>query len=196
MNHKLLIVLGLAVTAAEPAHADTASDRVFLTTGGTGCPTGSTSLKRIRQSPDGSQVAETAEFVVPAGKYLEITSVEYTTPSSTAWATGYTQSLALNIRQRSGTGATNVFLASFANHPLYDEDANNVLHGFGQFVSGGGQTHATSFPAGPLMSSAGRLCFTAPSNFHIYGGSVRVRGRLIASDGMIVSPTDGTVANP
>jgi hypothetical protein len=195
MNHKLLIVLGL-VASAQPAFADIAGDRVLLVTGATGCPTGSTGLKRVRQSPDGSQVAETAEFVVPTGKYLEVTTVEYTTPTSTAWATSYTQRLYLNIRQRIGTGATNIFSASFANRGMYDEDENYVFHGFGQYVSPGGETHVASFPSGPLMNSAGRLCFTAPNNFNVYGGSFRVRGRLIASDGMVVSPTDGSVLNP
>jgi hypothetical protein len=195
MNHKLLIVAGL-LAATNLAHADAASDRVFLVTGAAGCPTGQSAFKRIRQSPDGTQVQETAEFVVPAGKYLEITSIEYTTPYWTAWAKSYTQQIALNMRQRVGTGSTNVFVASFNNRAMYDEDANDNLHTFGQFVATGAQTLGVAYPTGPLMSSAARLCFSAPSNFFTFNGSIRVRGRLIANDSGAVLTPSGSVLEP
>src|SRR5688572_1345520 len=101
MNHKLMLALCLATIAStEAAHADVVTDRVVLVTGGTGCSTGQRAFVRLHQKPDGTQTQDTTEFVVPAGKYLEITSVEYTTPYSTMWATSYVQSIDLNMRPR------------------------------------------------------------------------------------------------
>lgn len=198
MKYKLLLALTVSTYAAgeQAAQADVVSDRVFLVTGATGCPTNSMGFKRIRQTPDGTTVPETAEFVVPSGKYLEITSIEYTTPHSTPWAQSYVQYLTVSIRQRSGTGAASVFNASYQNRTMYDEDASYNLSAFGQYVSPGAETHVASFPAGPLMSPAGRLCVTATSNFYTFGGSVRVRGRLIPSDTLATAPSSGSVLSP
>lgn len=194
MNHKLMIAVCLgALVPVQAARADVVSDRVFLVTGSSGCPTGWVGFKRIRQSPDGSQVPETAEFQVPAGKYLEITSVEYTTPYHTPWAKFYAQQLSLNIRQRAGSATTNIFSAVFQNRTMFDEDANDNFNGFGQYVSPGAETHVASFPVGPLMSNNGRLCFQASSNFYTFGGWIRVRGRLIATGEIIVGPPGGGV---
>jgi hypothetical protein len=60
-------------------------------------------------------------------------------------------------------------------------------------VTPGTQTRVAAFPVGPLMSSAGRLCLSASSNFQLYSGSVRVRGRLIPTGSPIITaPTTRT----
>jgi hypothetical protein len=46
------------------------------------------------------------------------------------------------------------------------------------------------------MSPAGRLCVTATSNFYTFGGSVRVRGRLIPSDPLATSLSSGSALEP
>lgn len=187
MNHKPLIVLALvsslAATAAvaPEARADVASDRVLLVAGSQfGCSTGAIGFKRLRQDPDGGSFQESIEYQVPEGSYLDITSIEYTTPYYLKWATSYVQSIDLVIRKRTASVATNIFSARYHNRATYASD-NYVFDETNEYVSPGATTRVATFPAGPLMSSGGRLCLSASNNFFIYGGSVRVRGRLISS---------------
>lgn len=176
-----------AAAAAPDAHADVASDRVLLVTGSTyGC-SGATGFKRIRQDPDGGTVTETAEYQVPSGYYLDISSVEYTTPYSTPWALGYVQSLDLNIRRRSGTGSSHVFSARYQNRTVYAGGASFDVTN--EYVAPGAETYVATLPDGPLMGTGGRLCVSAASNFWVFGGSVRVRGRLIPTGATVISPT-------
>jgi hypothetical protein len=195
MNKTMMIALCVGALAPQVAEADAASDRVMLEPHAVGCPTGSTGFKRVKQHPDGSQSAETAEFVVPAGKYLEITSIDYTTPYSTRTITSYVQHVSLNIRQRLGAAATNVFHFSYNNKTQFVQDADYTFDGTTEFMSPGAATRVASFPAGPLMSPQGRLCVTAPDSFWLFQGRVRVRGRLIAQDGIVVQPGGGVLAN-
>jgi hypothetical protein len=199
MNHKLMIALCLgAVAATGEARADAVTDRVMLVPGGGGCGTNQASFRRILQHPDGRQTTETTEFTVPLGKYFEITSVEYTTPYWTQWAKFYVQSIDLNIRQRVGTAGTNVFSARYGNAATYTEDEAYNFINIDQYPSQGPVTRVASFPVGPLMSAAARLCLGGyTSNFTNYGGSIRVRGRLISSgDAIVVPPPDGGVLSP
>lgn len=184
-----LLCLGALGTAAEEARADVVSDRVLLMTGGTGC-TNATSFRRVVQGPDGASTVESTEFQVPAGKYLEITSIEYTTPYWTPWARSYRQSLSLGIRQRNGTASNSVFTAWYQNQAVYAADGDN-LDVTGEQVAPGARTNVVAFPVGPLMSSAGRLCALASSNFWLFQGEVRVRGRLIPTGDILIDPVDG-----
>src|SRR6476620_457982 len=103
MNTKLLALLSLTTLfAVDEARADVVSDRVFLTAGASGCPTDQLGFRRIKQMPDGSQSLESTEFQAPYGTYLEITSVEYTTPNDSSWAKVLYQPLDVVIRQRTG----------------------------------------------------------------------------------------------
>jgi hypothetical protein len=197
MNAKLMLAFCLAAAAStEVAHADAVSDRVVLYPfhGGTGCGTGRTAFHRQVEKPDGTSTQETTEFVVPAGKYLEVTSIQYTTPYSTLWAKDYVQSFDLAIRSRTANHSTGVFFARYMNKPHhYRQDDDSFTTG-DTFTAHGAETHVASFPVGPLMSSAARLCMTADAKFWTFGGSIRVRGRLIPTGGMVVNPIDGTVS--
>lgn len=190
--NKLVVAAALlstltAAAAAPDAHADVASDRVLLVTGSAyGC-SGAIGFKRLRQDPDGGTVTESAEYQVPNGYYLDISSVEYTTPYHTTWALGYVQSLDLNIRRRSGTGSSHVFSARYQNRPVY-AGTSSSLDTTNEHVGPGAETHVASFPDGPLMGAGGRLCVSAVSNFWTYGGSVRVRGRLIPTGSLLIDP--------
>lgn len=194
MNHTLMIALCLgAVVSAGEAHADAVTDRVVLIPGGAGaCGANQTTFRRVLQQPDGRSTTETTEFTVPSGTYLEITSIEYTTPYWTSWAKFYVQSIDVNIRQRVGSAATNIFSAKYQNATTYAEDATDAFIDLGQFNSPGAKTHVASFPVGPLMSNAARLCASGyTNNFTMYGGSIRVRGRLIPNGGPVVAPAPG-----
>jgi hypothetical protein len=192
MNHKLLFALGLAaLTPSTAAHADAVTDRVFLVTGGGGCPTGQMSFRRILQLPDGRSTQEQSEFTVPAGKYLEITSVEYTTPYHTQWASFFQQFLDVHIRQRNGSARASILNATFQNTTMFTDDENSKFINIGQYMSQGAVHQAVAFPVGPLMSSNGRLCVDVKKDFWTYGGTVRIRGRFIASGELPVEPPPG-----
>jgi len=183
----LLVSLLGALGAVTEARADVASDRVLLITGSTfGC-TGGTGFKRLKQSPDGTSTTETAEFQVPEGTYLEITSVEYTTPYHTLWASFYVQSIDLNIRNRSSAASASVLSARYHNSATYGDNGDGYVD-IGQLVSPGARTQVAAFPAGPLMSSAARLCLNVTTNFWTFGGAVRVRGRLIPTGQPVIEP--------
>lgn len=171
----------LATMWSGDARADIVSDRVLLVTGGGGCPSGEMSFRRIQQRPDGSQTAETSEYQVPYGSYLEVTSIEYTTPYSTPWAQWLYQVVDVSIHQRSGTASTLVLDARYQNSTLYGKEADLSYSEIGEAASPGAETHVASFPVGPLMGSAGRLCVSAANNFWLFGGSIRVRGHLLPS---------------
>jgi hypothetical protein len=196
MNKSLLAALiALPVLASIPeAHADPVSDRVYLTTiGVAACGTKGLGFARTLQKPDGSWTAESSEFVVPAGMYLEITSVDYITPYWTAWAMDYTQWINVAIKQRVGTMSTAVLNAAYMNQTFYGGDDTAGYEAIGEIASPGAQTHVASFPIGPLMSSAGRLCATPNMReFWIYGGAVTVRGRLMSSGLPVVTTTTST----
>ena len=188
MTTKLLALLSLlTVLSTGEARADVVSDRVFLITGAPGCPTGSIGFRRIKQTPDGAQTQESNEFQVPLGSYLEVTSIEYTTPYHTQWAMDYSQSLDILIRARNGSTSTSVLSARYQNGSVYAKDGNAYV-GVGEIASQGARTRVAAFPAGPLMGSAARLCAAATHNFWLFGGSVRVRGRLIPTGGLVVPP--------
>lgn len=169
------------VGGARAAHADAASDRVFLTAGAASGCAGAVGFKRITQDPDGGQTLATTEFQVPDGAYLEITSVEYATPYYLGWASGYTQAIDLTIRKRVGSGSASVFSGRYQNQTTFASD-NGALVDVGELVGPGAFTHVAAFPVGPLMSSNARLCVAVASSFWTFGGSVRVRGRLIPTD--------------
>lgn len=98
------------------------------------------------------------------------------------------------IRQRSGTSSTPVLLAHYMNQAIYGGDDYAGYQAIGEIVSPGAQTHVASFPVGPLMSSAGRLCATPNvKDFWIYSGYVAVRGRLISSGSIVASPTTNSL---
>ncbi|HSN25776.1 MAG TPA: hypothetical protein VLT45_05805 [Kofleriaceae bacterium] len=189
----VLPLLAVLVSASlRSARADVVSDRVYLTTGTSTCGTGALGFHRVKQLPDGSSSAETGEFVVPSGSYLEITSVQYTIPNATPWARDYVQSLTVAIRQRTGTASTPVLTATYENQTLYGDSGDSVA-AIGELAGPGALSHVAAFPAGPLMSSAGRLCAAPNSNnFWIYGGSVTVRGRLIPTGDLVTIPTTTT----
>jgi hypothetical protein len=183
----LLSTLATAAADLPTAHADVASDRVLLVTGSSyGC-TGTSTLgfRRLRQDPDGGSVQESIEYQVPAGHYLDISSIEYTVPYWLKWALGYSQSIDLNIRRRSGTGSAHVFSAKYGNGDTWISDGG-VYEASNEHPSPGVYTNVASFPDGPLMGSGGRLCASASSNFWLYGGNVRVRGRLIPTGSPVV----------
>lgn len=189
-----LSTLAAAAVDQPTAHADVASDRVLLVTGSAfGC-TGTATLgfRRLRQDPDGGSVQESAEYQVPAGYYLDISSVEYTVPYWLKWALGYSQSVDLNIRKRSGTGSSHVFSAKYGNGDTW-AGVDGVYEETNEHPAPGVYTSVASFPDGPLMGNGGRLCVSASSNFWTYGGNVRVRGRLIPTGSpLIAAPTTST----
>lgn len=182
------------VASAVQAHADEVSDRVLLITGAPGCSGGS-GFKRVIQSPDGGETYETGEFQVPYGKYLVITSIEYTTPYWTTWAKWYVQNISVGIRKRSGTGnSASVFNAQYQNQSTYMQDANDELQSTKQSISQGARTEVATFPDGPLMSPNGRLCLTvSDNNFWTFGGTMRVRGHLINSGSTSTIPPNGGI---
>ena len=190
-NLSLALTASLAALAPCSAHADTAGDRVLLLTGAAGCPSGQTGFRRLHQSPDGPQTLDSTEFQVPAGKYLEITNIEYTFPYWTAFASSYVQSVDLFVRQRVGTQVTNAFAVTYSNAPVFDAGANGFSD-FGQYTSPGAETHVATFPAGPLVSSQARLCLSAASTF-FSTGRYKIRGRLIAADATIQPPGGGGI---
>lgn len=203
MNKTLIAaLLALPTLASIPeARADVVSDRVYLTTmSSSACGTASLGFKRIKQLPDGTSTAESSEFVVPNGMYLEITSVEYTPPYSSAWAKFYQQFISVAIRPRSGAaGSATVLNASWQNPTIYGTNGSTAddYSEIGEIVQAGAQTHTVTFPVGPLMSSAGRLCTNATSNnFWIYGGSVAVRGLLIPTGSIVATTTTSSTASP
>ena len=199
MNKTLLLsLLALPLPLVTPggceAHADPVSDRVYLTTtGSTACGTNGKGFTRTIQQPDGSWTPVSGEFTVPQNMYLEITSVEYTTPYWTAWAKEYTQTLNVSIKQRVGTYSTSVLNATYMNQTIYGESAG-VFEAIGEIVSPGAQTRIASYPVAPLMSSAGRLC-VAPNvrDFWTYSGNSVVRGRLIPSGVIVASPVTNSL---
>jgi hypothetical protein len=193
MNNKpfltLALLSSLAATAVDTrdAHADLASDRVFLTDASSfGC-TGARGFVRTHEDPDGGSAIESTEFRVPQGYYLEIASVEYTVPHYMKWALNYAQSINLGIRRRSGTGGTSVFTARYQNRDVYAAD-DSAWDTTNEYVSPGAATHVASFPHGPLMGNGGRLCASAPSGFWSNGGFVRVRGRLVPTGVPVIEP--------
>jgi hypothetical protein len=187
-------LLSAIALSAAPARADAVSDRVLLIPGGGSCATNTPMFRRIKQLPDGSQTTETVEFQVPSGTYLEITSVEYTLPYYTPWAKFYVQSLDVTIRQRGGTASTSVLSARYGNSSVFADDGTSNYADIGELVSSGAQSHTAAFPVGPLMSAGGRLCAASSANFWMYGGTVRIRGRLIPSGEVGVMPSPGTLS--
>jgi hypothetical protein len=187
MNKSLIAICFVLAPAA--AHADVVSDRVFLQAGAGGCPTGQTGFARIKQYPDGTQVKETTEFAVPVGYFLEITSVEYTTPYDMMWAKFFAQYINVDIRQRGGSSSTNVLTASYGMGSTYYE-TDEQFHRLYHYNEQGPRTEVASFPVGPLMSAAGRLCVSAKKQFWDAGGNVRVRGRFV-SNGTAPMPNPG-----
>lgn len=188
----LALAASFAALAPTSAHADIAGDRVLLVVGPTwGCPTGQAAFRRIHQSPDGGETQENGEFQVPAGKYLEITNIEYSPPSS-YHDTSYVQSVSLILRKRIGTGATSLFDFTYSNAPIFDAIANDVFaSAVHQYTSPGAETHVATFPAGPLVSNQARLCLNAPSNFYNASTRFKIRGRLIAADPTALPPGGG-----
>ncbi len=176
----LALALVTAAAAADEARADVVTDRVLLVTGSAyGCTgTGALGFRRVLQQPDGSQTMESTEFQVPSNQYLEVTSVEYTTPYYTPWAKSYVQSLDLTLRRRAGGASTLVFMGRYQNASTYADDGAE-LEDLGERVSPAAQTRVAAFPVGPLMGSTARLCASATSSFWTFGGTVRVRGRLV-----------------
>ncbi len=131
------------------------------------------------------------------GTYLEITSIEYTLPYWTAWAKFFMQTIDFTVRQRGGSQSTNILSVRYGNQTGYYEDANDAFLQNYQFTSQGAQTHVAAFPSGPLMGSAGRLCMTNKNDYWMYGGNVRIRGRLIASgEPPMADPGGGGVLSP
>jgi hypothetical protein len=188
----LALAVSVAALAPTSAHADTAGDRVLLVAGGvSGCPGAQASFHRVHQSPDGYENPESTEFQVPAGKYLEITSIEYTLPGGMRSATSYVQYLDLFLRQRSGTRYTNLFAVTYSNSPLFHENADYSFTELNDFTSPGVDTHVGTFPAGPLVSNQARLCLSTPAS---YGTTQRykIRGRLIPADPTAVPPGGGS----
>lgn len=193
MSTKTLALIALTTLwGFNEARADVVGDRVLLIANGGQCGASAKSFTRIKQLPDGSQIAEGGEFQVPNGSYLEITSVEYTTPYSTAWAADYLEYVDVAIRQRTGTARTTVLYAAYQNRSTYADNGDGAYVGIGEVVGTGGQTHHAAFPVGPLMGSAGRLCLSAKSSFFLFGGTARVRGRLLPSgEPPIITPPPG-----
>lgn len=191
MNHKLMIALSLCFTASiQEVRADAVTDRVLLEVGAGGCPTGQSSFRRLLQYPDGRQASESGEFVVPTGKYLEITSIEYTTPSASSPVVSdiSPQSIDLYLRQRSGSAITPLFSAKYQLQSTWGMDGIRLFN-LEQWVATGAKTHVAAFPVGPLVSPLGRLCLaTSNTKFSSLGGSVRVRGRLIPSGEITIPP--------
>ena len=194
----LCVALGLAtLVSAGTAHADLATDRVVLYTSGginTGCPTGQRGFTRVKQLPDGSSTSEPTEFQVPSGKYLEISSIVYTLPRVMPWAQRWWQEIQVTIRQRAGTQASQVFFGTYKNPRQYVAEADGSFTNLDEFTDGGGTTHAVTYPVGPLMSNAGRLCAgsTSAQSFWDQQGQFVIRGRLIDSD--LMTPPDGPIS--
>ena len=195
MTKTMMFALCMGVLAPQLADADAVSDRVMLEIGAAGCPTGSHGFRRIKQQPDGTQIVETTEFVVPTGKYLEITSIDYTTPYRTREISYLLHHVSLDIRQRVGTAATSVFQFSYNNLSAYVQNDDYTLDVTGELMSQGAVTRVASFPVGPLMSPHGRLCLAGPQTFFGQQGRVRVRGRLIPQDTIVVNPGGGVLTN-
>jgi hypothetical protein len=195
MNRSLMLLslASLSAFGATEAHADAVTERVYLTAGAAGCGTGSLGFRRINQNPDGSHTIDTAEYQVPYGQYLEITSIEYTIPYWTPWAKFYTQSIEFNLRQRYGTQGTNILSVRYSNSTTFVEDEKDNYLSVSESVAPGAQTHVAAFPSGPLMGNAARLCVTPSNNsqYWMYGGNIRARGRLIASGEPPMAPGGG-----
>ncbi len=194
MHRMMMFATGalLAALSTSDAHADAVGDRVLLVQGPSGCPSGEVGFRRLVQSPDGTSRLETTEFQVPAGKYLEVTNVEYTLPIWTGYATSYTQSIGILGRQRAGTLAISIFNATFANANILETDERGGVDGQGQFVSQNSATHVAAFPVGPLVGNELRVCVNAAAGFWAYLGRVQIRGRLIAADPTYLPPPGGT----
>jgi hypothetical protein len=184
MTLSLALAASFAALAPTAAHADLAGDRVVLVVApSAGCPTGQASFRRLHQSPDGAQSTESVEFQVPAGKYLEITNIEYSVPYYTGLATMYAQYIDLYLRSRTGPAFTYLFNATYSNAPIFDAiTSDNFATAVAQYASPGAQSHVAAFPAGPLVGNLARVCLGTPSNFFNYGGRFQIRGRLIPAD--------------
>jgi len=188
----------LASTAlASTARADVASDRVVLILGGA-CPKGATTpaigslLRRLYLNPDGTTTQETTEYRVPPGHYLEVTDMEWQ-PSGMIPRWG--QQLTLFVQNRNnasqfyaaaafGWGPMSIAVQSGSNPSLLDPTPQSVYDRM---------TRTHSFGTGPLVSSAGRLCVQNSwdtNQLPSAGAGVIVRGRLIPTGGVVVSPGD------
>ena len=190
----MLALITLSSLTAVDAHADAVSDRVVLTTGPSTCGSNASGFKRVKYLPDGTSTTDTAEFQVPAGSYLEITNIEYVLPYSTLWARSYVQTLNINMNPRTSAFGSNIVSIRYNNRAVYAGDEYEGYVGVGELVSPGAQTHVIAYPVGPLMGSAARLCVNTANNFWVYGGSVKIRGRLIPNGEMITSPGAGTAS--
>lgn len=177
---RMMVALVLCSLAAD-ARADVVNERVVLVTGTSTCGANALGFKRVKQMPDGTYSNDSVEFQVPYGSYLEITNVEYFVPGYTRWAGGYTQSIDVNVKNRSTGVGWNVFSARFGNHAVYagnDYDGYTTIE---EVNAPGADNRAVAFPIGPLMGSTARLCAQGSQNYWVHGGHVRVRGRLIPS---------------
>lgn len=194
MQRMMMFAVGalLATVSTSDAHADVVGDRVVLVIGTNGCPSGEVGFQRVLQSPDGTSRLEATEFQVPAGKYLEVTNVEYSLPIWTGYATGYTQSLGILGRQRVGTSSISIFYATFANADIFEMGERNNAEGVGLFVNQNSATHVAAFPVGPLVGNELRVCVKADAGFWAYLGRVQIRGRLVAADPTYLPPSGGT----
>lgn len=191
MTKTALLALTLAAALPAVAHADAVNDRVYLLTGGSsGCPSGQLGYHRILQSPDGGVTTTGAEFQVPVGKFLEVTSIEYELPMYMPWATSYTQTFDVTARGRTTNLTSGVFSARYSNSPIFVAERGGWEVG-GEYTSPGAETRVASFPSGPLVGNGARICLAATNNFRIYGGDVRIRGRLIPADATIQPPPGG-----
>src|SRR5512139_3364350 len=137
MKRITLFVCALAFFASSETRADIVSDRVLLVTGASGCPSGSTGFRRLKQNLDGTQVLETAEFTPPTGSYFEITNLEYTLPYYTPWASYYQQYVDFVIRPRAGGNGTNILPLRFGNKQVFTENENYQMVSVGDIVSSG-----------------------------------------------------------
>lgn len=200
MNNKpviaftLLSALVATTCDAEDAHADLASERVHLRDGSAfGCTgTGSRGFYRVVEDPDGGHTySVSTEFRVPAGYYLEINSIAYEIPFYMKWATGYVNTMSITIKNRSSGASTPVFHTKFSNRQSYAADGS-TWDATNEWLTPGAQTLVASFPNGPLMGNAARLCANAPSSFWSNLGywSIDVRGRLVPTGEPTVQPID------
>ncbi|MFN0248700.1 MAG: hypothetical protein ACKV2T_17560 [Kofleriaceae bacterium] len=182
----------LATLLTSNAHADVVGDRVVLVQGTNGCPAGEVGFQRLHQSPDGTSRLEATEFQVPAGKYLEVTNVEYSLPHWTGYAIGYQQSLGIFGRQRAGASSIAIFTATFANSNLLEIDERGNAVGAGSFVAQNSATHVVAFPVGPLVGTALRVCAKSEAGFWVHDGRVQIRGRLVTADPTFLPPPGST----
>jgi len=189
------LTVSLTGALAGTARADLVSDRVLLVpTATAACGNGTRGFSRVQQKPDGTEVAESGEFQVPSGFYLEITSVDYTLPYYTKSAGIYWQGIDLTMRKRTNTyGGTSVLSTRYMNHLTFGDNGGGNLVEVGQYVSPSADLRSVSFPVGPLMDLNARLCVAAPNDFWLYQGSMRVRGRLVPNGSTTIINTGGGI---